>query len=1365
MKSRRITRRSVVGAGALSPIANAALARAIVRGGSSGSGGSLQMIISINLSGTTFTPSTPNSVVGTITVTMSPASPPFSGTVAFNTTSPYINSGGFQIIGSGPTWTLETAGGGGTSNATFSDVKIEAAQAGIPNSPQSITPTLSPPGTTLAFLQSAGAGSISTGGQGNTTLPYLPGGSPHGMWFTVGSSNLLVTAIGRWVLSGNNGQHSLTLYDAPTSALGASGVGRYLTPVSATVLLDTTAGGITANAYNYINLPTPVVLIAGRDYFLTSTELQSPGDQLHYPDGSYTTTADATLHGQSLFSAGGFGPWYYQNANGPFGPVNFIYQTTTALGRKPGSPFYQLIGRQLFFGGDLFGLPSLLYVGNAVTSSSMVTIDGYFITGSSTWYTMNGNNPAPILGTYVVQYIIDENSSSPIYSPYFTGPANYPSHFGGPPCFPWTFDTLSFTDYAGASHSLSDGTHSVGMHCVDSTSGLPVSDAYRLRCVPCSLVVQNSGANNGAQLIPVQSTFGNAGRPYPGSPDWIQYDGNTRRTNNAYPYPTVSATPVYDPSSPFHSSPRSVTWYQMHLMGMRYIEYETDPELATTLSGGVFCSQFHSSGSLTIVGAASAAFGFTKFNWDGERCDNRSDPLTTAISSPTNDGWIGVEYQGRIIHISFTGRVTTLFGLRLARDTKLPFDAGTATGYTDAQIQQALEIVGTASVGAWFGSWFGGWNDITFDPTDTSGPGGVSQTCYIASAVNHTIIKVTGLFSGSGMTPFGALFAGTPNVSGYSGDGGSAASALFNLPVSVDCDASGNLYIADYFNSAIRKVTKSTGIITTAFGNQVGKPSGAAFIAAQNDQTSNIYSPPTVSSNPSGGGYVNFPIGLRLTSTGDIVFLEDPTLGFRRIWLTGINAGQITLIGWSAAYADIASTSAGGGPPSGGFRTFAIDKTGSCGPIDDLFLVVPPESNGAHTCGRMSIDGSYNVTFTGDGSGFGFPGWQGSGGDNYSVGLAEGKVGFQGNLLPDAGTGVYSWLAVPAANKGMILFGGYRYIGLIAWRVQDPSDPDPAMPNTDAGGNGNPFDQGGNFYAQGSTIWRWGSAFCFPQGVKPPFNLLMGMQGLGHIGSSVAPSTEDICWMYNGGTAAYNTGTSVLIATMTASGGTTVVTLSGGNHAFVKQAGNYVMISGATAGGGNPNGMFKVTAFTDDQHFSLAMPGVTGPIGGTPVLNYGDLVMQAFIQRGATGVVPRPEITGRDWDALSYFIRRSTIQGSYPTPALPNPTFNADFNPPQITAMSAVRVNSHSITVTWTTDKPAIGMAVCGSVTEAGMSFKYSAWSPIEDGSAGSPPGYRTSHSATIPFAPNAQLLHYSVIAKDVAGNAAYGPDQTIAYP
>jgi hypothetical protein len=61
--------------------------------------------------------------------------------------------------------------------------------------------------------------------------------------------------------------------------------------------------------------------------------------------------------------------------------------------------------------------------------------------------------------------------------------------------------------------------------------------------------------------------------------------------------------------------------------------------------------------------------------------------------------------------------------------------------------------------------------------------------------------------------------AGGPFGSGaFSGNGGQATSAELNAPFQVAFGPDGNLYIADYENSRIRKVDSSTGVITTYAG-------------------------------------------------------------------------------------------------------------------------------------------------------------------------------------------------------------------------------------------------------------------------------------------------------------------------------------------------------------------------------------------------------------------------------------------------------------------------------------------------------------------------------------------------------------------
>ncbi len=54
---------------------------------------------------------------------------------------------------------------------------------------------------------------------------------------------------------------------------------------------------------------------------------------------------------------------------------------------------------------------------------------------------------------------------------------------------------------------------------------------------------------------------------------------------------------------------------------------------------------------------------------------------------------------------------------------------------------------------------------------------------------------------------------------GYSGDGSPATSSTFWNPCAVAIDSSDNVYIADNGNHRVRKVTVSTGIISTIAGS------------------------------------------------------------------------------------------------------------------------------------------------------------------------------------------------------------------------------------------------------------------------------------------------------------------------------------------------------------------------------------------------------------------------------------------------------------------------------------------------------------------------------------------------------------------
>jgi sugar lactone lactonase YvrE len=82
---------------------------------------------------------------------------------------------------------------------------------------------------------------------------------------------------------------------------------------------------------------------------------------------------------------------------------------------------------------------------------------------------------------------------------------------------------------------------------------------------------------------------------------------------------------------------------------------------------------------------------------------------------------------------------------------------------------------------------------------------------YFSEPLSHVVRKID--TAGTITTIAGV------GISGYTGDGGLAKNAKLNQPIGLAFDDSNNLYIADEANNRIRKVNTKTGIITTIAGN------------------------------------------------------------------------------------------------------------------------------------------------------------------------------------------------------------------------------------------------------------------------------------------------------------------------------------------------------------------------------------------------------------------------------------------------------------------------------------------------------------------------------------------------------------------
>jgi hypothetical protein len=130
-----------------------------------------------------------------------------------------------------------------------------------------------------------------------------------------------------------------------------------------------------------------------------------------------------------------------------------------------------------------------------------------------------------------------------------------------------------------------------------------------------------------------------------------------------------------------------------------------------------------------------------------------------------------------------------------------------------------------------------------------SGPTGLaatgSGTLYVADQYNQTIRQIIT----SGTNSVVTTIAGTAGVSGS--QNGTNGGASFSSPTSVALDGSGNLYVADEANNAIRKITHSgtNWIVTTLAGGTQGAKDGT-------NSSAQFFRPAGVAVDNSGRVYV-----------------------------------------------------------------------------------------------------------------------------------------------------------------------------------------------------------------------------------------------------------------------------------------------------------------------------------------------------------------------------------------------------------------------------------------------------------------------------------------------------------------------------
>jgi len=200
-----------------------------------------------------------------------------------------------------------------------------------------------------------------------------------------------------------------------------------------------------------------------------------------------------------------------------------------------------------------------------------------------------------------------------------------------------------------------------------------------------------------------------------------------------------------------------------------------------------------------------------------------SAPTLPTVTTVAGDGTVGSTGDGGL---ALNAEFNTIWGV--AVDSKGNLYISDGANETVRKVTRSKGIISTYAGNGTYG--YSGDNGLATS-AQLAAPFGIafdsSDNLYIADRGNFVIRKVA---AATGMI---TTIAGTAGRSGFSGDGGLATLATFTLPQSVAVNGAGDVYVGDDSDGHVRKISASTGVITTVAGGGTNQGEGISALAAE----------------------------------------------------------------------------------------------------------------------------------------------------------------------------------------------------------------------------------------------------------------------------------------------------------------------------------------------------------------------------------------------------------------------------------------------------------------------------------------------------------------------------------------------------